>query len=79
MFGSVLICPVQSPSVFERNIFPFNTTRIFSVENFAVKIVPIDFYYNTDSNLLSKLRLNVEFYNKSDNTKANLNSSKIVN
>ena len=64
------VCPIESPGVFERNIIPFNSVRVFYIENFLVKITPIDFKYDNNYNLLANLNLTVEFSNKSDNAKA---------
>ncbi len=59
-----VICPIESPSVLEQNIFPFKSARVFYVENFAIKIVPTEFNYDNNYNLLINLNLTVEFSNK---------------
>lgn len=59
------LCPVESPSIFEKNIVPFSSVRIFKVAGFVVRIVPDSFLYRDDYNLLTDLKVIVQFYNPS--------------
>ncbi|MBS1795590.1 MAG: hypothetical protein JSS81_17170 [Acidobacteria bacterium] len=62
-----IVCPVETTDVFSRNIHPFKAGRIFHIDGFVLRITPLEFTCDAKYNLLTKMKLTVDFANQPEN------------